>query len=111
MDRPPGARRHAHPAAGTTHAYELLRDGRFLLLATAAPTAGSELADAVRGWRDQVRAVPVTVAPGGARWPAAVLVRPDGYVAAAADRVDDRTMTELPEPWCGTPKATAATRG
>ncbi|WSW78699.1 hypothetical protein OG390_41340 [Streptomyces sp. NBC_00996] len=65
----------------------------------------------MRGWRDQVRAVPVTVAPGGARWPAAVLVRPDGYVAAAADRVDDRTMTELPEPWCGTPKATAATRG
>ncbi|MFC7267011.1 FAD-dependent monooxygenase, partial [Streptomyces lutosisoli] len=100
------------PVGGApTHAYELLRDGRFLLIATAAPWSGSGFADAVSGWQDQVRAVSATVAPGGAPWPAVVLVRPDGYVAAASDRVGARTLAELLEPWCGTRKATAAPGG
>jgi hypothetical protein len=94
------------PAGGTpTHAYELLREGRFLLIATESPSSGTWLTDAVAGWRDQVRAVAATVAPGGAAWPALVLARPDGYVAAASDRVRAASVAELLEPWCGTPKA------
>ncbi|WP_406334237.1 hypothetical protein [Streptomyces sp. NBC_00203] len=62
-------------------------------------------------WQDHVRAVPATVAPGGAPWPVVVQVRPDAYVAAASDRVGARSLSELLEPWCGTPKATAAPRG
>ncbi|WP_406502165.1 FAD-dependent monooxygenase [Streptomyces sp. NBC_00500] len=33
------------------------------------------------------------------------------HEAAASDRVGARTLAELLEPWCGTPKATAAPRG
>jgi 2-polyprenyl-6-methoxyphenol hydroxylase-like FAD-dependent oxidoreductase len=59
-----------------TRLYELLRDGKFVLVATS----GVETASADRP--GLVRAV-----HADASLPRAVLVRPDGYVAGASDRV------------------------
>jgi hypothetical protein len=85
----PAAGRRAHPWTGRRvpdvrcrggRLYELLRDGRFLLLDS---TAGGAVAAAV-GTSAQVLAVRGAGAPEGGV-PAAVLVRPDGYVAWAGD--------------------------
>jgi 2-polyprenyl-6-methoxyphenol hydroxylase-like FAD-dependent oxidoreductase len=70
--------------------YELLRDGRFLLLDTtgAAPAVGP--------WADRVR---VARAPHATGLPALVLVRPDGHVAWAG--TEPGALPEVLDRWCG----------
>jgi hypothetical protein len=70
--------------------YELMRDGRFVLVATTggAPPIGP--------WADRVRAVRSV---GAAGLPALVLVRPDGYVAWAGDSA--APLPEALDSWCG----------
>ena len=80
--------------------YELLRDGRFVLVTDAA----SAPADRSAG---QSTGVVVAVRRGGddRRLPAAVLVRPDGYVAWAADRPARAEIDAAVAGWCGRPAA------
>jgi 2-polyprenyl-6-methoxyphenol hydroxylase-like FAD-dependent oxidoreductase len=58
---------------------ELLHDARPVLL-----DLGGSIADTVRGWADRVDIVSATIADRAAR---ALLIRPDGYVAWAADTI------------------------
>jgi 2-polyprenyl-6-methoxyphenol hydroxylase-like FAD-dependent oxidoreductase len=91
------APRGAHPwigrrmpdlQAGGQRVYEALRSGRFLFLGEGD----------IAGWAGRVDTVRADH-PG--KLPAAVLVRPDGYVAWASDRPDpDGVRTALRE-WCG----------
>ncbi len=77
--------------------YELLRDGRFALVA-ASGTAGVDQVGVC--WSDRVRAV--RVARGAiADLPGAVLVRPDGYVAWASDSPTSGEIEAAVSTWCG----------
>ena len=77
--------------------YEPLRDGRFALLAPSG-TTGVEQVGA--RWSDRVRAV--YVARGViADLPGVVLVRPDGYVAWAADSPTSGDIEAAVGQWCG----------
>jgi hypothetical protein len=84
--------------------YELLRDGRFVLVTDAASAPGDRAA-AVGGTTGAD--VVVAVRTGGADrgLPAAVLVRPDGYVAWAADRPVPADIDAAVARWCGRPAA------
>jgi FAD binding domain-containing protein/aromatic ring hydroxylase-like protein len=79
--------------------YELLRDGRFVLVnASGAPSPDAALVGA--RWSDRVRAVgsePHAVP----HLPNLVLVRPDGYVAWAADTRSGNGVVEAVTRWCG----------
>lgn len=75
--------------------YELLRDGRFALVA-APGTAG--VGGVGMRWSDRVRAV--WVEPGS-DVPAVVLVRPDGYVAWASDSPTTGEIEVAVTTWCG----------
>jgi 2-polyprenyl-6-methoxyphenol hydroxylase-like FAD-dependent oxidoreductase len=70
--------------------YELLRDGRFVLVDT---TGG---AHDVGRWADRVRSARAT---HGAGLPALVLVRPDGYVAWTGEKPD--ALPAILDTWCG----------
>jgi len=81
-----------HPLAGRFVPDLALSDGRRVaeLLHGARPVlldlAGGAVADAVRGWRHRVNTVVATVP----EYPVcALLIRPDGYVAWAADTFDE----------------------
>jgi|KBSSwiStaDraftv2_1062776.scaffolds.fasta_scaffold01565_4 2-polyprenyl-6-methoxyphenol hydroxylase-like FAD-dependent oxidoreductase len=77
--------------------YELLRDGRFVLVA-APGTAGVDSIGA--RWSDRVRTAYVgrdTVTD----LPAVVLVRPDGYVAWASEAPVDDDVPAAVQRWCG----------
>jgi hypothetical protein len=85
--------------------YELLREGRFVLLVPASATpAGVTPADlpAAAPWTDRVR----VATPAGPR-DTAILVRPDGYIAWATDETDpgnlDNQIRSALVDWCGTP--------
>jgi 2-polyprenyl-6-methoxyphenol hydroxylase-like FAD-dependent oxidoreductase len=83
--------------AGKARLYEILRGGRFVLLTPAGAHASIE-----RRWTDRVD----SATPADATLPI-VLVRPDGYVAWAADetapaRRDEALRTALTR-WCGQP--------
>ena len=81
------------PCAGG-RLYELLRDGRFVLLTSAAVGAVGER------WSDRIRPVRVeTGCPAG--FPAAILVRPDGYVAWSSDSATDVDVVRAVRMWCG----------
>ena len=67
--------------------YQVLRDGRFVLIGQSVP-----------GYTDRITAV----APRNPHTPPTVLVRPDGYVAWAADR-PDADATAAVKQWCGRP--------
>jgi hypothetical protein len=88
-------------ACGDGRLYELLRDGRFALLgASGVDEVGAR-------WSDRVRAV--HVARGAiADLPGVVLVRPDGYVAWAADSPTTGDIEAAVSQWCG--RATFAQR-
>jgi hypothetical protein len=66
---------------------ELLHDGRAVLL-----DLGGGCTDTARGWADRVDAVSASIADGPA---AALLIRPDGYVAWAADEFGPTQETGL----------------
>ena len=85
--------------------YALLRDGGFVLLDT---TASGEVARAVRATSPQVRAA----RSAAAGTPAAVLVRPDGYVAWASEDRSDVTAAAVAAVarWCG-PRADVVITG
>jgi 2-polyprenyl-6-methoxyphenol hydroxylase-like FAD-dependent oxidoreductase len=70
---------------------EALRTGRFALLSRSP-----EVARAAADWPDRV----VTASPDGAA-PAAVLIRPDGYVAWASDRPDPAAARRALAQWAG----------
>ncbi|RMI43204.1 FAD-dependent monooxygenase [Actinomadura harenae] len=89
-------------AAGATRPAELLRTGRGVAL---LPEDSADLAELRAGWGDRVDMVGATVK--GREGAAALLLRPDGYVAwsAASGLADDavdglrRSLTT----WCGAP--------
>ena len=64
--------------------YEAMREGKFVLVGADAGA-----------WSDDVVSFEATSTPP------VVLVRPDGYVAWAADRVDDAEVTAALRKWCG----------
>ncbi|HEY3483007.1 MAG TPA: FAD-dependent oxidoreductase, partial [Streptomyces sp.] len=70
---------------------EALRTGRFVLLSRSP-----EVARAAADRSDRV----VTASPGAAA-PAAVLIRPDGYVAWASDRPDPAAARRALAEWVG----------
>ncbi|MEU8465520.1 FAD-dependent monooxygenase [Streptomyces sp. NPDC029003] len=93
---------------GDTRVHELLHAGRAVLLDLGGGGAG--VADAVRGWADRVDLVgarseddfwPVP-AVGEVPAPAALLIRPDGHVAWAADGAGDLSgLRAALTTWCG----------
>ena len=89
-----------------TRLYELLRDGRFVLV-----DASSSGADRVAArWADRVRTV--SCAPGGASGlPAVVLVRPDGYVAWAGDTPSGDDVVAAVAASCGAATFAEGRRG
>ncbi|MEC3916390.1 FAD-dependent monooxygenase [Nocardia sp. CDC160] len=85
---------------GPTRIAELLRPAHPLLL-TFAPT--TTLSTIAAPWRDRVTSIPATCPKPPA---AALLIRPDGYVAWATDDPTDAAHTALRtalERWFGTP--------
>ncbi|MTE12649.1 FAD-dependent monooxygenase [Nocardia aurantiaca] len=85
---------------GPTRIAELLRDARPVLLAFGGAV---DPAAAVAGWTDRVTPVAATAAEPPA---AALLIRPDGYVAWAADDftpADQDALRTALRRWFGTP--------
>ena len=77
--------------------YELLRDGRFVLVRAATTGVDDQMG---AEWSDRVRSV--CRAPGSAaELPTTVLVRPDGYVAWAADSPTPAGVEAAVSRWCG----------
>jgi 3-(3-hydroxy-phenyl)propionate hydroxylase len=98
LDLRPGGR----DVGGATRVYELLHDARPVLLAFGAGGA----ADVAPGI-GRLRRVDATAdaawelpAVGAVAAPAAVLIRPDGYVAWAGE-LDDPGLTDAVATWCG----------
>ncbi|MGH8876287.1 MAG: FAD-dependent oxidoreductase [Stackebrandtia sp.] len=94
----PAAESGAHRLAGhrapdwdteTGRLYEQLRDGKFVL-------AGAAETIAVR--QDTVARVG---RPRGKASPATALIRPDGYIAWASDRIDAAQQQQALTDWCG----------
>ncbi|QZH57965.1 FAD-dependent monooxygenase [Mycolicibacterium farcinogenes] len=75
---------------------ELLRSGRPLLLDLSAGDYG----DVVHRWRDRVD-FEVATTPAADRPAAALLIRPDGYVAWAADEFDENGLRAACARWFG----------
>lgn len=104
------------PDGNRARVAQLLRPGRGVLIVTEDP-GGTEAPDGTDGprhraaaWSDRVDIVTGTWAPadasgGPARLPAAVLVRPDGYVAWAGPGSAD--LTAALESWFGPARVTA----
>ncbi|MEW1659812.1 FAD-dependent monooxygenase [Streptomyces sp. NPDC093707] len=91
-------------ADGPTRLVELLRPGRPLLLGLDGPGAGDARA-AAAGWADRVDIVPAAAEGLGA---AALLVRPDGYLAWAGDApVTEDALRAALTAWCGPERPTA----
>jgi 2-polyprenyl-6-methoxyphenol hydroxylase-like FAD-dependent oxidoreductase len=128
LQRPDTAAYIAHVLAGSDVRYDVGDDhplsGRLVpdlrfdggrrvaeLMHTARPVlldlSGGTFAGSAHGWRDRID---IVVADGSSR-PAAMLIRPDGYVAWASDGVASADVTRLGEAltrWFGTQRAVAA---
>jgi 2-polyprenyl-6-methoxyphenol hydroxylase-like FAD-dependent oxidoreductase len=83
--------------AGEGRFAELMRTGRPVLLDL---TGSAAIAEAATGWKDRVDLVTARAAEPGA--PAAMLVRPDGYVAWATDADSADGLPEALRTWFGT---------
>jgi len=83
------------PLAGGGRLYELLRTGRFILLAGAG-----QAFPAADGWANRIR-----LAERTRSHPSLILVRPDGYIAWASDEPDDHERGSEARAaltrWCG----------
>lgn len=83
-------------AAGHGRLYEVLRGGRFVLL------AAEDAATAAAAWADRIE-----VAARRREHPRLILVRPDGYIAWASDEAGparrDASLREALTRWCGAP--------
>jgi 2-polyprenyl-6-methoxyphenol hydroxylase-like FAD-dependent oxidoreductase len=79
--------------------YDLLDPARPTLFTSGATDSVS---NAHRPWTDVVPSVAVTLPATLAAGPAWLLVRPDGYLAAAGDGHDDRTLARWLCRWLGT---------
>lgn len=91
---------------GARRLAELMREGRPLLVASSRDGALQEVA---RGWRDRVAVIAADDSTAQAR---ALLVRPDGYVAWAADQSEPEATAALGlrgvlSSWFGLPLAEA----
>lgn len=89
-------------ADGPARVFALLHDARPVLLNFGRPGAfaledGSERVDVIDATFDGVCELPVI---GAVPLPAAVLIRPDGYVAWAGD-ADDAGLPAALQAWCG----------
>jgi 2-polyprenyl-6-methoxyphenol hydroxylase-like FAD-dependent oxidoreductase len=80
------------PLDGGSRLFEALRMRHFVLL-------GHEIPD---GWSDRVDAAVPAIGDGAVP---VTLVRPDGYVAWAAEHPDLDSVRQALETWCGTPSA------
>ncbi|WP_019971493.1 FAD-dependent monooxygenase [Mycobacterium sp. 141] len=78
---------------------ELMRAGRPVLIDSSGGHA-----EAAQGWSDRVEIVRTGVVDG----PTALLIRPDGYVAWAADGFDDSGLTDALQRWFGAEDVDAA---
>jgi hypothetical protein len=89
-------------ADGATRVYELLHDARPVLLALGAGSAADVAPDIARLRRVDATADSAWELPvlGAVAAPAAVLIRPDGYVAWAGE-LGDPALGEALETWCG----------
>src|SRR4051812_39118156 len=79
--------------------YELLRDGRFVLVNASGRTSPDAALVGAR-WSDRVRAVG-SEPHAAPHLPDLVLVRPDGYVAWATDKQSGDGVVEAVTRWCG----------
>ena len=78
--------------------YPLFRDRRFVLIDQSTGQESRKLAE--QGWGDRVHAV-AAQAPDRPKWPDALLVRPDGYVAWAGPPDRNPGLQAALEEWCG----------
>ncbi|TDD17232.1 FAD-dependent monooxygenase [Nonomuraea diastatica] len=114
----PAARQRAHRwvgqrvpdlAVGGSRLFAALRSGRFVLL----DRTGEVAATARDRWTDRLDALHVPD-PWPAGWPAVLLIRPDGYVAWAAQ--EPLSASQLPhahqvlQDWCGRPATSGRPR-
>jgi len=110
---PPPRGKRVHPWAGQrvpdaslgeSRLYELMRGGRFVLV----DRTDGEVARAAEGFSDRVDVVRVPAA-ATPDWPAALLVRPDGYAAWADDgSAPDKLLSAghaALRDWCGSASA------
>jgi 2-polyprenyl-6-methoxyphenol hydroxylase-like FAD-dependent oxidoreductase len=93
-----------HTADGSTRVYTLLHEARPVLLNLGEPAALD-----IAPWAERVRSIDATYAGtwelpvlGRVAAPAAVLIRPDGYVAWVGDGTDTGLRDALTA-WCGSP--------
>jgi bifunctional hydroxylase/dehydrase len=102
-------------AAGKTSTVELLHPGRGVLLDLSGDLDAEWLDEVTAGWRDRVdvvRATPHEASPTSPlRSGGALLVRPDGYVAAAvppaAGSAGPQTLDRALRRWFGGPRSPA----
>ena len=88
------------PGGGRARLYDLGHDGRFVLLERdGGPSAAARAGTGADGAPAHVRVVRYTGCHG-ARLPATALVRPDGYLAWAADEIDPQARQRALAHWC-----------
>ena len=83
--------RLAGPDGTRTRLYDLFHDGRFVLFVRQPAAAPDDLPAGIR--------LVTYSGTGRAGWPAAVLVRPDGYVAWAGDAAGAATVRQAVRGW------------